>query len=339
MKKLIITALVCALTIIFVAVPVSAATVNTNQLFIPQVSTADGNFSAGKAFFVGGAEAQPYWVGENTTGAFTFGNWWRSHTDRNMPTTQVSEVSVVFKIPVGASEGDTLAFNSTLTLQYYSGAKLEVDLVAYNEEGYFGNLYHVFDGVASRTTELSFTTFIDQLHYNLVSHAPADFFYLMVTVSGLENGSGANLKNGIWFQFSKDSTFTAGSGANAPIYDAPDDSTLNDYNSAEDGLLEDTEAGAEEMSNIFNNFGTTLSTFAEGIMAATAIFGVFAEIPEFYGILFVSLGIGILTFLFGVGQIGLSTAQEYSRVHPYSPLMSPDGGRHKDYSADEKWLL
>ena len=122
-------------------------------------------------------------------------------------------------------------------------------------------------------------------------------------------------------------------------YVSPDDSTLNDYNSAEDGLLEDTEAGAEEMSNIFNNFGTTLSTFAEGIMAATAIFGVFAEIPEFYGILFVSLGIGILTFLFGVGQIGLSTAQEYSRAHPYSPLMSPDGGRHKDYSADEKWLL
>lgn len=125
-------------------------------------------------------------------------------------------------------------------------------------------------------------------------------------------------------------------------YEKPDDSTLNDYNSAEDSLMEDTEAGSDEMTNIFDNFGTTLTKYAKGVMAVTAIFGVFAEIPEIYNLLFISLGIGLLAFLLGVGSIGLSAANaanEYARSHPYSPLMSPDGSRHRDYSADEKWLL
>lgn len=101
-----------------------------------------------------------------------------------------------------------------------------------------------------------------------------------------------------------------GSASSAPQYVLPDDSIINDYNQAEDELLNkfDSNSSLDTFASILPD---TLLTFANGLGAVTTLFNEFLiSFPYVTYLLQISLAFGIFAFIFSVAQ---SVARRLSR--------------------------
>lgn len=383
MKKLIITALVCALTITLCAVPVSAATLSydTSDFLAPIISDPNGAIvkHPSALHYPNGEVANFYWCGTNTQGAYTFGNVWKTHTNRTAPQGYAEEMWLNFYLAsTGAYVGDFVHFDTNISFMFSDYEVLEVYLIPAFDDGVsaqrktiFSNTNGTWTGAINWTGSFTkFTCYPDDNPTVAESRKVCDGFVLSISLRQSnypDNSTTYPYSKGLWVQFSKESIFFSGSNieyenmlsqkennklltemnanqaeTNKQLEEANDsldniagnqeetneklddlsdkqDETneilsgdkhapadteaLDDYANAEQQLQDSTAEGTEAGAALLKDFELNLSTAFTGILAATAIFSEFAELPEISGLLVIALALGFVSFILGIAQL------------------------------------
>lgn len=353
MKKIYIPFVVFCVVLACLLCPLTASAAatdyQTSQLLIPQISIADTSIEGySSAVFINGAVATPFWVGQNDTAAFTFGNFWISNSNRVTPDAPIDGYRLAYKIPFTASSNDTVRLKTTITLQHYYGATLTVQLVpaVYENGGYITNWYTIYNKSANSKNTIDASVYLKELDFgSSTKKVDAECFFLIVDVYGLQKTAFAT--NGIWQQFSQETSFSIVDPGDAAViaeqektnkklddliakqqktndilteekYQGADTSTSDELTSAEDKLMQDTEQGREDVEEIMSvdSFMDNLNKLMPGILAATQIMDLcFDTIAPLQTLVYIGLALGFVSFVLGtinmvVGSVRSANARK-----------------------------
>lgn len=86
---------------------------------------------------------------------------------------------------------------------------------------------------------------------------------------------------------------------------------VDDYQSAEDQLMDSVEGGSSEFDDVSMTAWDRLYTYQQSFLAFSYLFNLFADIPFFQSLLYISLTLGSVVFLLGIG----AAAARYEERH------------------------
>lgn len=229
MKKIYIPFVVFCVVLACLLCPLtaSAATLsyNTSDFLAPIISDANGAIvkHPSSLHYPNGDVANFYWCGTNTQGAYTFGNVWKTHTNRTAPQGYAEQMWLNFYLAsTGAYVGDFVHFDTNISFMFPDYEVLEVFLIPAFDDGVsaqrrtiFSNTNGTWTGAINWTG--SFTSFVcypDDNPTVAESRKVCDGFVLSVSLRQSnypENSTSYPYSKGLWVQFSKESIFFSGS--------------------------------------------------------------------------------------------------------------------------------
>lgn len=96
--------------------------------------------------------------------------------------------------------------------------------------------------------------------------------------------------------------------------DLPDGSgSIGDLDDAEGALRDEAQSGLDQAGQIQQGALTVLAQYVSGFAVFSQIFGEFASIPFFSGLLYVSLSLGTCAAILNLGQMGINRARSDAR--------------------------
>lgn len=101
----------------------------------------------------------------------------------------------------------------------------------------------------------------------------------------------------------------------APKYDTPDGSFIEDYTEKEEEVLNSTQDGQDEFNSLLANFRTVMNKFGPSMLAATWVFNLLLdEFALSYFLLYFALLTGVAAFILGISSwIGRGTRSTSSK--------------------------
>lgn len=92
---------------------------------------------------------------------------------------------------------------------------------------------------------------------------------------------------------------------------------VDDYESAEDQLMDSVAGGSSEFENMTLTAWDRIYTYQQSFLAFSSLFGLFADIPFFQSLLYISLTLGASAFFLGLGtQAARYFDRHYSSAGP-----------------------